>query len=121
MKTIAIVYPDGRYLERLVLAMQKCLPEGYTAAGFPSAAGFAAWEEHVRVKALLLYEEICEGEAPGDRERLIAEITEAGLALRERALEVPHQVGTCVPLAAEEAAELYRLLYRVLSAFEPDA
>ena len=82
MKTIAIVYPDGRYLERLVLAMQKCLPEGYTAAGFPSAAGFAAWEEHVRVKALLLYEEICEGEAPGDRERLIAEMNGRKIPIR---------------------------------------
>lgn len=74
MKTIAIVYPDGRYLERLTLAMQKSLPEGYVAAGFASETEFAAWEEHVRVRALLLYEETCGGDAQGNREKLLAEM-----------------------------------------------
>ncbi|GEM_PF-3535985 len=74
MKTIAIVYPDGRYLERLTLAMQKDLPEGFSAAGFTSAGEFAAWEEHIRVKALLLYEEVCEGDSGQDRDQLLEEM-----------------------------------------------
>ena len=75
MKTIAIVYPDGRYLERLTLAMHKCLPEGYAAAGFSSEQEFSAWDEHVRVKALLLYEETGGGDSSGNRERLLSEMS----------------------------------------------
>ena len=65
MKTIAIVYPDRRYLERLTMEMQRGLPEGYTAAGFASVGEFAAWDEHVRVKALLLCEDVLQGEGFG--------------------------------------------------------
>ena len=65
MKTIAIVYPDRRYLERLTMEMQRGLPEGYTAAGFASVGEFAAWDEHVRVKALLLCEDVLQGEGLG--------------------------------------------------------
>ena len=41
-------------------------------------------------------------------------VTEAGWALREAAKEVPFRVGACIPLAADEALELYRLLRKLL-------
>lgn len=74
MKIIAIVYPDRRYLERLTMEMQRGLPEGYTAAGFVSIGEFASWEEHVRVKALLLYEEVPQGNPDEQRQRVISEM-----------------------------------------------
>ena len=43
-------------------------------------------------------------------------LTEAGRALRERALSVPGQVGQCIAVAPEEAQALYGLLYRILEA-----
>lgn len=54
-----------------------------------------------------------------DERVLLAELTEAGQALRERALPIPAQVGSCLPLEQEEASELYRLLYRLLR-MEPE-
>ena len=56
-----------------------------------------------------------------DERVLIAALTETGNALRERALSVPQQVGGCLRLDAEDAAELYRLLYRLLNASGPEA
>ncbi len=49
-----------------------------------------------------------------DERCLIAEITEKGEALKEAALEIPGKMAGCVDLNAEEAAELYRLLYKIL-------
>ena len=45
---------------------------------------------------------------------LIAEITDEGMALREKAADIPEKVGGCIKLEAQEAAELYRLLYKLL-------
>ena len=54
-----------------------------------------------------------------DDERIVmAEITEKGLELRERALSVPGEVAGCICLGADEAQELYRLLYKILGGFE---
>ena len=47
---------------------------------------------------------------------LLVEITEKGDKLREKAAEVPPQVGSCVNLSPDEAMELYRLLYKILGA-----
>ena len=41
-------------------------------------------------------------------------LTEAGRALRGPCESIPAQVGRCVPLDPEEAATLYRLLYKTL-------
>lgn len=49
-----------------------------------------------------------------DERSLIVAVTERGMALRERALAVPAQVARCSNLDPEEAAELYRLLYKLL-------
>ena len=51
-----------------------------------------------------------------DERVLIVEITEKGDRLKEKAAEVPPQVGSCVNLSPDEAMELYRLLYKILGA-----
>ncbi|MBE6639456.1 MAG: MarR family transcriptional regulator [Ruminococcaceae bacterium] len=45
-------------------------------------------------------------------------LTDAGEALKERAVEVPNKVAGCVGLNREEALQLYGLLYKVLGAQE---
>ena len=49
-----------------------------------------------------------------DERVLLVEITDAGRALRERAVEVPQKMGACVRLTRAEAAALYSLLYKLL-------
>lgn len=49
-----------------------------------------------------------------DERVLEVEITEKGEALKERAVSVPQSVSACVKLDAEEARQLYTLLYKVL-------
>ena len=49
-----------------------------------------------------------------DERVLIAEITDRGEALRERVSDVPAKVAGCVRLRPEEAAQLHRLLYKLL-------
>ena len=49
-----------------------------------------------------------------DERSLNVAITGEGEALRERAIRVPAQMAKCAPLEPQEAATLYRLLYKVL-------
>ena len=49
-----------------------------------------------------------------DERSLVVAITPAGEALRERAVEVPAQMARCANLEPREAAELYRILYKLL-------
>ena len=49
-----------------------------------------------------------------DERNLIVSITEAGDALREQALGIPTEMTKWVNLTAEEAKQLYDLLYRLL-------
>lgn len=53
-----------------------------------------------------------------DERVLLVEVTEEGMRLRDRAAEVPRQVGACVRLSPEEADQLYELLYRLLGTLE---
>jgi len=53
-----------------------------------------------------------------DERNLRVTITDEGNALKERARQIPQQVGKCVHLESEEAEELYRLLYKVLGDME---
>ena len=53
-----------------------------------------------------------------DERVLLVETTPEGLALRERAADVPAEMGGCVRIAPEEAAELYRLLYKLLGGLQ---
>lgn len=53
-----------------------------------------------------------------DERVLVVSVTEEGMALRERALAVPGQVGGCIQLDAEEAAQLYTIVRKLLKQFE---
>ena len=49
-----------------------------------------------------------------DERSVTITLSEQGKALRERAVSIPERLGECLPLTAEEAKTLYRLLYKVL-------
>nr|WP_027870416.1 MarR family transcriptional regulator [[Eubacterium] cellulosolvens] len=49
-----------------------------------------------------------------DERNLIVHITEDGMKLQDRALEVPGQIGRCINLSPEESRQLYELLYKLL-------
>ena len=47
----------------------------------------------------------------GDDERiLVASVTEEGLALRDKAVNIPREIASCIPLQAKDAIELARIL-----------
>ena len=49
-----------------------------------------------------------------DERNLIVTLTDKGWDLREEMLSIPRSMASCVDLEPEEAADLYRLLYKVL-------
>ena len=49
-----------------------------------------------------------------DERVLIVELTDEGEKLKERAVEIPPKIACCVTLTPEEAAELHRMLYKIL-------
>ncbi len=49
-----------------------------------------------------------------DERVLIAELTDNGEQLKERAVSVPHKVARCIKLEPDETLELYRLLYKLI-------
>ena len=49
-----------------------------------------------------------------DERNVLIRITDAGDALKDRAVKVPEQMGQCMPLTPEESAQLYTLLYKIL-------
>lgn len=53
-----------------------------------------------------------------DERVLIVECTAEGLALRDRAVDVPARIAELIRLDKEEAASLYALLYKILAAAE---
>ena len=53
-----------------------------------------------------------------DERSLIVSITEKGEKMQDDALFIPEQMGKCVQLNPEEAAVLYKLLYKVLGNIE---
>ena len=53
-----------------------------------------------------------------DERVLLVEVTEEGEALRDKALDVPGKLGSCIRLEAEEVDELYRLLYKLIGGLE---
>ena len=55
---------------------------------------------------------------PGDERNLLVTLTPQGLALRERAVEVPTKMRACVALEPEEARQLGVLLGKLLKAME---
>jgi len=55
-----------------------------------------------------------------DERVLMVTITEAGMALREEAMDIPRAMADSLPLNEEEEKTLYRLLYKVLTASEKE-
>lgn len=53
-----------------------------------------------------------------DERVLLVEVTEEGMRLRDRAADVPEQMGACLRLSGDEARQLYALLYRLLATIE---
>ena len=49
-----------------------------------------------------------------DERNLIVTLTDKGWELREQMLSIPGSMASCVDLEPQEAAELYKLLYKVL-------
>ena len=49
-----------------------------------------------------------------DERNLVVALTDAGLALRDKAARIPDQMGKCICLSPEDAGTLYRLLYQLL-------
>ena len=52
--------------------------------------------------------------APEDERNLAVSLTDAGLALRDKAACIPGQMGKCICLSPEDAGTLYRILYQLL-------
>ena len=55
-----------------------------------------------------------------DERNLVVTVTEAGMALRDRAAEVPGKMAGCLSLQPHEMEELYGLLYRILRQTEAE-
>ena len=49
-----------------------------------------------------------------DERNLVVCITESGMKLREKAVDIPQKIGACVSLEPDEAAELYRILHKLM-------
>jgi DNA-binding MarR family transcriptional regulator len=49
-----------------------------------------------------------------DERVLVVEVTKEGMKLKEKCAAIPAEVGKCVKLSADDAKELYRILYILL-------
>lgn len=49
-----------------------------------------------------------------DERNVFVSLTKEGIALKDKAINVPSTIGECIPLSSEEAKTLYTLLYKVL-------
>lgn len=52
-----------------------------------------------------------------DERSLIVSVTKEGEKLKEKAVEIPHKIAGCVALGKEDAAQLYRILHKILQGF----
>lgn len=50
----------------------------------------------------------------GDERKVRICLTDAGRAMREKARDIPRQVGRCLRITPEEARTLYRILYEII-------
>ena len=64
---------------------------------------------------------IARARSSSDERNVIVSITDAGKQLREKAVNVPAQMGSCVALSPEESGQLYGLLYKILGGMAKDA
>ena len=52
-----------------------------------------------------------------DERNLIITITKSGIDLKKKAKEIPSKIGKCIKLNNEDALNLYKSLYKILSDF----
>ena len=52
-----------------------------------------------------------------DERSLIVTLTDEGIKLREKAVEVPYKMAGCVTLDEKDAKDLYRILHKMLNTF----
>ena len=55
-----------------------------------------------------------------DERRVVITLTDAGKALKKKAAMIPLKAGSCMCLSAEDAAQLYRILYNILGQEEAE-
>lgn len=53
-----------------------------------------------------------------DERFLVVKVTDEGMALREKALDIPTKLGGCIALNAEEATQLYTIIRKLLEQLE---
>ena len=56
-----------------------------------------------------------------DERSVAAVLTDEGMALREKALQIPAKVGSCVRLDVQEMVQLPLLLHKIMAGFEQEA
>ena len=56
-----------------------------------------------------------------DERSVIVAVTETGMELREKAVTIPPRMGACVNLTANDAAELARILKKIIGGFTAGA
>lgn len=54
-----------------------------------------------------------------DERFLIVRVTEEGMKLREKAVEIPTKIGQCISLEEQEALQLFTIVKKLLGQFEP--
>lgn len=55
-----------------------------------------------------------------DKRDMYAVLTEAGIALKDQAIEIPAKVGACMPLSPDDAMTLYRILHKMMDTFRTE-
>lgn len=53
-----------------------------------------------------------------DERSSILSLTAKGTELREKAIDIPNKLASCIPLDENEAKQLYTLLYKMLDSFK---
>ena len=66
------------------------------------------------LKSMEKTELVCRSRNKNDERIVKVTITEKGSRLKEKAVEIPSKIGSCLKISAEEAGKLYDLLYKML-------
>lgn len=56
--------------------------------------------------------------ARADEREVIITLTPSGDKLKDKALSVPKQIGSCIALSPDEAVQLHRILHKLIDSFE---
>ena len=52
---------------------------------------------------------------PEDERVLMVELTKDGEKLKQKAADIPKEIGSCISLSEQDAKDLYRILYSILN------